>query len=235
MNISCIICNKPICKDNTYSLCKSCFEELNFINNGCIKCGKPIINESLESVKVEELLEGCTACLNRSYYFDKAIGCIEYDELSKKIIFGFKYNNKTFMSKYIATIINEKLSSEKIEFDYILYVPLHKSREKKRGFNQSKLIAKNLGEILNVEVINCIIRNKKTKRLFELKDRERIKELKNAFEMNSDIELCKNKKVLLIDDIFTTGSTVNEISKLLKINCVKNVYICTFLTRINCY
>lgn len=173
--------------------------------------------------------------MNRSYYFDKAIGCIEYDELSKKIIFGLKYNNKTFMSRYIATIIKEKLSSEGIEFDYIIYVPLHKSREKKRGFNQSKLIAKNLGEILNIEVINCTARNKKTKRLFELKDRERIKELKNAFVTKSDIDICKNKRVLLIDDIFTTGSTVNEISKLLKINCVKNVYVCTFLTRINCY
>ncbi len=173
--------------------------------------------------------------MNRTYYFDKAIGCIEYDDLSKKIIFGLKYNKKTFMSRYIATIIKEKLYTEGIEFDYIMYVPLHKSREKKRGFNQSKLIAKNLGEILNVEVINCIVRNKKTRRLFKLRDRERIKEVKNAFATSSDIYICKNKKILLIDDIFTTGSTVNEISKLLKINYVKNIYVCTFLTRTNYY
>ncbi|MEG2344286.1 MAG: phosphoribosyltransferase family protein, partial [Acidaminococcaceae bacterium] len=71
--------------------------------------------------------------------------------------------------------------------------------------------------------------------LFKLANDERAKELKNAFKLSDDIGICKNKKVLLIDDIFTTGSTVNEISKLLKIRNIDTIYVCTFLTRINCY
>lgn len=234
-NIKCIICNRPISKKNTYSLCKDCFQELNFINDGCIKCGKTIINQAIEEIKVEQLLEGCSACLNKNYYFDKAIGCIEYDELSKKIVFGFKYNSKTFMAQYIANIIKDKLECENIKYDYILYVPLHKNRERKRGFNQSEIIANNLGKITEIKVLDCIARDKNTLRLFKLTNDERRKELKNAFILKNDIEVCKNKTILLVDDIFTTGSTVNEISKLLKMRNVSKVYVCTFLTRINCY
>jgi ComF family protein len=139
------------------------------------------------------------------------------------------------MSKYISKIIKDKLDSEGIEFDYILYVPLHKRRERKRGFNQSKVIAKSLGDMIGIQVLNCIQRSKNTTRLFKLKDQERVRELKNAFILREEIQLCKGKKVLLIDDIFTTGSTVNEISKVLRIQGVDMIYVCTFLTRINCY
>ncbi|WP_243247925.1 ComF family protein [Paeniclostridium hominis] len=151
------------------------------------------------------------------------------------MVFKFKYNDKTFMAKYIANIIKDKLESENIKYDYILYVPLHKNRERKRGFNQSKLIAKYLGCMTNIEVLNCIKRNKNTSRLFKLKNEERIKELKNAFTVNDKIGICKNKNILLVDDIFTTGSTVNEISKILQCKEVNNIYVCTLLTKINSY
>ena len=104
-NISCILCNKPIKKINTYSLCKDCFKELNFIQDGCIKCGKPIIYHSLEKLD----LCGCSYCFNKSFYFDKAISCIEYSDISKSMILGFKYKNKTYMAKYISNIMKEKL------------------------------------------------------------------------------------------------------------------------------
>ena len=139
------------------------------------------------------------------------------------------------MAKYIANIVKDKLDSEKIKYDYILYVPLHKNRERKRGFNQSKLIAKYLGNMTNIEVLNCIKRSKNTSRLFNLKNEERIKELKNAFTVDDKIGVCKNKNIVLIDDIFTTGSTANEISKILKCNEVNSIYVCTLLTKINSY
>ncbi len=182
-----------------------------------------------------DLLNGCNECINKSYYFKKAIGCLEYDDLSKKIIFGLKYHRKTFMREYIVQIMKDRLDIENIRYDYILYVPLHRKREKKRGFNQSKLIAESLGKELRIEVLDSIVRHKNTKKLFKLDDKDRKKELKNAFEVNEDIRKCKNKNVLLIDDIFTTGSTVNEISKLLKIHGINEIYVFTFLTRINCY
>ena len=139
------------------------------------------------------------------------------------------------MKSYIVEIMIDKLSIENINFDYILYVPLHKKRECKRGFNQSKIIANQLGKELGVEVLDILERSKNTRRLFELDEKERKQELKNVFKISKDIENYRNKNVLLIDDIFTTGSTVNEISKLLKLNGINEVYIFTFLTKVNSY
>ena len=226
-NISCILCNSPIDKNTTYSMCKDCFSNMNFILDGCIKCGKPIINYSLE----EQSIEGCGSCLKKSFYFDKAISCVEYTNLSKKIIFGLKYNNKTYLSKYIAIIMKEKLELENIKFDYILFVPLHKKRLRQRGFNQAEKIAIDLGKIMNIPVVDNIQRKNNTRRLYKLGAEERVKELKNAFIINNNIIDLRNKNILLVDDIFTTGSTVNEISKILKINGVNKVFISTFLTR----
>lgn len=208
-------------------MCRDCFNELHFIKDGCIKCGKPIINRSLE----EQFIEGCNYCLKKKFYFDKSISCIEYNDISKRLILGLKYNNKTYMSKYIAQIMNEKLSIEHIKFDYILFVPLHKKRLRKRGFNQAEKIAKYLSILTNTEMIDCISRKKYTKMLYSLKKIERAKELKDVFVVNENISKLKNKKVLLVDDIFTTGTTTNEISKLLKLSSVERVYIMTLLTK----
>ena len=99
-NISCILCDRPIQKNNTYSMCKECFTNIHFILDGCVKCGKPIVNYSLEP----QSIDGCGYCFNKTFYFDKAISCLEYDNLSKEIIFKFKYSNHTYMSKYIAPV-----------------------------------------------------------------------------------------------------------------------------------
>ena len=226
-NISCILCNCSISKNTTYSMCKDCFSNINFILDGCIKCGKPIINYSLE----EQSIDGCSYCLNKSFYFDKVISCVEYTEISKKIVFGLKYNNKTYLSKYIATIMKEKLDLENIKFDYILFVPLHKKRLRQRGFNQAEKIAMDLSKIVDIPTVDNISRKYNTKRLYKLGKEERINELKNAFMIKDNRIDLKNKNVLLVDDIFTTGSTVNEISKVLKINGVNKVFVSTFLTR----
>ena len=228
-NISCILCNKPIKKINTYSLCKDCFKELNFIQDGCIKCGKPIIYHSLEKIDIC----GCSYCFNKSFYFDKAISCIEYSNISKSMILGFKYKNKTYMAKYIANIMKEKLDLENIKFDYITFVPLHKKRMRKRGFNQSEKIAKELSKIIDIPILDCIHRKSNTNKLYNLNRKERKIELRNAFLVKEDIKYAKDKDILLIDDIFTTGSTVNEISKILKLNNVNKILIMTLLTKSN--
>lgn len=231
-NISCILCDKPINKSNTYSMCKDCFNEMNFIIDGCVKCGKPIINHSLE----KQDISGCSYCFNKSFYFDKAISCIEYTEISKKIIFKFKYKNSTYISKYVAKIMKEKLELENIKFEYILYVPLHKKRQRKRGFNQSQKIAKDLSKLLEIPVLDKIQRITHTKKLFRLSKVDRYKELKNTFIIKDKEQELKNKNILLVDDILTTGSTVNEISKILKLNGVNKVFVITLLTGNNdCY
>lgn len=228
-NINCILCDNPIKKINTYSLCKDCFKELHFIQDGCIKCGKPIINHSLE----RQDIESCNYCFNKSFHFNKSISCIEYSDISKSMILDFKYKNKTYMVKYITIIMKEKLELEEINFDYITFVPLHKKRFKERGFNQSEKIAKLLGKEINIPVLDCIERKENTKKLYNLNRNERKVELTNAFSIKKDIDKIQNKNILLVDDILTTGSTVNEISKLLKLSDVNKVFVITLLTKTN--
>ena len=294
-NITCLICQKPIDPNNTYSLCKDCFEEMTFIKEECPKCGKPVINrinfekdddeedkftdedikeiednciiltgnsESKNAVhlnidddeeyileKFEEYKDGygvnknkdlssskveysrCKFCENKNFYFDRAISCIEYCDKSKVLVLSLKYYGNTYMSRYIAQVMRDKLEFEQLSADYIIPVPLHKKRMRTRGFNQAEKIASYLSDYTKIPIIDCIKRNRNTKRLYALNKFQREKELKNAFEVKDGSEKIKCKRVLLIDDIFTTGTTVNEISKKLKIYGVDEIIVLTFLTR----
>lgn len=289
-NITCLICQKPIDPNNTYSLCKDCFEEMTFIKEECHKCGKPVINrinfdksddeednladeeikeiednciiltgnnESKDAVnlkidddeeyileKFEEYREGygkveekkieytrCKFCENKNFYFDRAISCIEYCDKSKVLVLSLKYYGNTYMSRYIAQVMRDKLEFEKLSADYIIPVPLHKKRMRIRGFNQAEKIAGYLSEYTNIPIIDCVKRNRNTKRLYALNKFQREKELKNAFEVKVDSEEIIGKRIILVDDIFTTGTTVNEISKKLKIYGVDEIIVLTFLTR----
>ena len=127
--------------------------------------------------------------------------------------------------------MKEKFILENIKADYILYVPLHKKRLKKRGFNQSERIASRLSEVLDIPVLDSIERVKNTKRLYNLNKKEREQEVKNSFIIKDKNNLLKDKNVILIDDIFTTASTTNEISKLLRLIPVNKITILTLLTR----
>lgn len=289
-NITCLICQKPIDPNNTYSLCKDCFEEMTFIKEECHKCGKPVINrinfdksddeednladedikeiednciiltgnnESKDAVnlkidddeeyileKFEEYREGygkveekkieysrCKFCENKNFYFDRAISCIEYCDKSKVLVLSLKYYGNTYMSRYIAQVMRDKLEFEQLSADYIIPVPLHKKRMRIRGFNQAEKIASYLSEYTNIPIIDCVKRNRNTKRLYALNKFQREKELKNAFEVKGGSEKIIGKRIILVDDIFTTGTTVNEISKKLKIYGVDEIIVLTFLTR----
>lgn len=289
-NITCLICQKPIDPNNTYSLCKDCFDEMIFIKEECHKCGKPVINrinfdksddeedkltdEDIKEIednciiltgnselkdavnlkvdddeeyildKFEEYREGygkveekkieytrCKFCENKSFYFDRAISCIEYCDKSKVLVLSLKYYGNTYMSRYIAQVMRDKLEFEQLSADYIIPVPLHKKRMRIRGFNQAEKIASYLSEYTNIPIIGCVKRNRNTKRLYALNKFQREKELKNAFEVKVDSEKIIGKRIILIDDIFTTGTTVNEISKKLKIYGVDEIIVLTFLTR----
>lgn len=173
----------------------------------------------------------CKFCENKNFYFDRAISCIEYCDKSKVLVLSLKYYGNTYMSRYIAQVMRDKLEFEQLSADYIIPVPLHKKRMRIRGFNQAEKIASYLSECTNIPIIDCVKRNRNTKRLYALNKFQREKELKNAFEVKEDSEEIIGKRIILVDDIFTTGTTVNEISKKLKIYGVDEIIVLTFLTR----
>lgn len=231
-NLNCIICNMPISRNNKYSLCKKCAQSMNFISDSCVICGKPHINFNLDE---EIYTQNCPYCKGKRFLFDRNISFIEYDEVSKNIVFDLKYRGKTYLAKIIAQIMFDgikKISQEDLNSaDYIMYVPLSKKRYEERGFNQSEKIAYYLSKLSGIEKIDGIKRIKNTKKLHKIKSDERKKELSKAFLIEEIFKekLC-GKDVIIVDDIFTTGSTVDEISKELKLCGVERVVVLTLLT-----
>ncbi len=187
----------------------------------CLKCGKP-----LSAANAEE--EYCRDCFSKKHFFDAGKAVFVYDEIMKKSIAQFKYNHRCEYAKFYAEEMIRFLSKdiERWKADAMIPIPLHKSRKKWRGFNQSELIAKELEKELSIPVCtDLIIRHKKTKAQKQLNSQERQNNLKKAFKIvQNDVKLST---VILIDDIYTTGSTIDAVSSLLKQAGVEKIYFIT--------
>ena len=143
-------------------------------------------------------------------------------------MYRFKYSNKKYYAKYYAKEFCDKYRGiiENWSPDYIIAVPLFRKKEKKRGFNQAQVLAKHIGKELAIPVEkNIVARIRNTVPQKKLNDTERQKNLKGAFKIERNV--VKFKRILLVDDIFTTGSTVDEISHLLLTNGAERVYVAT--------
>lgn len=241
-NLNCFLCDLPISKSNSYSICKSCFCKLSYIEDGCRICGKPIKSANAEysdgfsdNRENDEIQQGCEFCGKKSFLFDRNISILEYNEASSKIVFKYKYGKRTFLAKVISDmmcdILDKKYSDVLANVDFVTFVPLSKERIKERGFNQSEKLAKYICKRYNLEVVELIKRVKNTKKLYGLNSADRKKVLRNAFEISPEFKNKLNgKRVVIIDDIFTSGSTMNEISKALRLNGVFEIISITFLT-----
>ena len=143
----------------------------------------------------------------------------------KESIGRFKYKNRReYGDFYVQEMLrNCGYAVRSWNIDLIVPIPLHKSRRRKRGFNQAELIAKKLGKELGIPVsVDTLFRTRKTKPQKELNDQERKSNLKNAFEIGkNDLEF---KKILLIDDIYTTGSTIDIATTILLEHGAEKVY-----------
>ena len=141
----------------------------------------------------------------------------KYEGLIRKIILDYKFNDKPYINK---TFVNFMLKNKKMfeniqKYDTIIPVPISKKRQKERGYNQSLLIAKEIANQTKLELENnCLLKTKNIIEQSKLNKEDREKNIKGVYELKNRL-LIENKKILLIDDIYTTGSTVNECSKIL--------------------
>ena len=227
-NIYCILCNIPIDRDEKYSICHDCKSKLEFIRGRvCKQCGR--------TLNPLYIMDRCDECLDNSYFYKRAISCLEYDDLSKKIIFDLKYHKKRYISYHIAEIIYDRLKESDIYFDIIIPIPLYGDKERERSFNQASIIGKYIGRMGEVDVDDkTLIRARNTISQNKLTKEERRENLDGAFDVINRNNII-NKNILLIDDIFTTGATINECSRILLENRARNVYAATFATGRNSY
>lgn len=156
--------------------------------------------------------------------------CSEYGLYERMIIFALKYNRKTYVARIIAEIMRDRLEVENIEYDCIVPVPMFKKKQRKRGFNHAALITKYLSRLVGVPSLpKSMDRIKDTKPMRGLNPLERKQNVKNMFIVSPKwCRMLEGKRVLLVDDIYTTGSTARECISALNNAGVKRVYFISF-------
>ena len=222
LDITCFLCGEEI-RESTHALCNDCEKEIKFPDKICLRCGTPIYS----------LAKYCLTCKNNKRYFKFARSLLIYENKVASAIKKFKYENKKFIGKYLAKFMAEtfyKYEKDFGEIDYLIAVPLYPSKQKERGFNQSEILADELSKIINIPVLkNNLVRIKNTQTQTKLSYKERQENLENAFKVLNWREI-KNKRVILIDDVLTTGSTINHCSMVLKNSGAKEIFVITAAT-----
>lgn len=203
----CIDCSQTI--QTSDSLCQNCWDKYIFIEDPlCHKCGRAFEIDLGE----KDLI--CGPCIKDKPIYDIARSIFKYDDGSKSIIHKFKYSDRTYLANFFAKIFLNKYNKIIMEADVITFVPMHKFKRIFRLYNQAQVLATSLALIAKKELRpNLITKISSTKSQSSLSKSERKKNLVNNFKVNHDI---KGLKILIIDDVISTGATVNECSKELK-------------------
>ena len=212
----CLLCGKEIHSDN--SLCSDCFTKIDFISRPyCKKCGRPF----------PETVNGsyyCAECLSKRMPFRLCRAAVEYNDHSKKLILDFKFfdhvQNKMLLARWLYMAGKDIFNAG---VDLIIPVPLHYTRMFKRKYNQSAVLSAGLSKLCGIPVdYKSLKKTRHTLPQVHCSGKQRLKNVRNAFEV-AHPENIKGKRIVLIDDVFTTGSTLKECAKVLKKAGAKSV------------
>ena len=221
---SCYLCKKTL-PENYTCFCLSCLRKLPLIKYTiCQRCGSPL-------GQYISFHASCNICKNKYFSFAGLRYAGYYEDGLRQLLLDLKFNRQYHIAMFLGRILANHLKKYPFRHspDAVLAVPMHLIDEQKRGYNQSELIAKVVAKQLKLPLINNLLyqTNKKEKQS-SLPENQRHQNVLNVFSVNSKIKnYWKGKTLLLIDDIFTTGSTANECSKVLKKNGIKRVYVAT--------
>lgn len=201
----------------TYGVCDRCKKRLPYVKPPyCKKCGKHI--ESADS-------EYCFDCSRIKKSYDKGYAVFSYRGVMEKGMMAFKYGNKREFADFYGKEIVKRFGRilKETGADCLIPVPIHSSRRRKRGYNQAELIAKEVSAYLDIPMRDDIlVRVSRTVAQKKLDDIERRKNIKKAFKrVDNSVKL---DTVILIDDIYTSGATLEACTSVLKATGVKRVY-----------
>lgn len=222
-DIYCICCGNLINSGKKYSLCDDCIRDLDWVNEfECEKCGVKLKNAEIRF---------CKTCLESLQSFDRAYTCMVYDTMAKKMITDYKFRGKAYMAEGLADIMVDKFLLSGCAGDLVMFVPMHPKKEKQRGYNQAELLARNFAKKLGLPLAdNVLVRKNYKKAMNKLSAEERRENIKGAYALSGEeksLEIIKRKSVILIDDIYTTGTTVNACAELLRDGGVESVSVFT--------
>ncbi|TYQ15010.1 UNVERIFIED_CONTAM: ComF family protein [Acetivibrio alkalicellulosi] len=202
----CIFCNKILNFKSEICICNDCPSKIPFVQD----------NEIQET----------------KGYYDELICLCSYRGIIKDAIIRFKFFNKSSYHKVFAILLAERIQKTKNvkEIDYIVSVPLHQLKEQARGYNQSYLISSELSRLTGIKEGSYLLKRiKNTKSQSLLHKYKRAINVKEAFKVTNQIDV-EDKTILLLDDILTTGNTLNECSRVLKEAGAKKIIVVVLAT-----
>lgn len=213
-----------ICGTLTEELvCLDCLELICFIEPPlCSHCGKPTYLET----------DSCRECWNKGFQFSVARSLGVFNGVLRDAVHQFKYQNGRKLASFFTCLMTEKISSDFWACDQLTFVPLCREKEWERGYNQARLLAENIGRAIERPCHSTLRLIKQTKDQSKLPPDERRKNVREAFSI-TDGRSVKNKTVILVDDVFTTGATVNECAKVLIKGGAAEVKVATIARSIN--
>ena len=218
----CRICGAVLTHAGLLPICEECFGALGPLTGPlCLCCGRPFVSE----VTLEASTRLCLACRKNVYAFEHARSFAPYTEQMVRAIGLLKYERLTRLGQWFAEQLYKVIQSDSDlqSADVIVPVPLHPARRRERGYNQAELIAKPLARRLGTPLgTYLLVRTKPRPPRLLLSRRERWLTVRGAYEMRRGAQV-DNLRVLLIDDVFTTGATLDACARALKKAGAKNV------------
>ena len=202
-------------------LCDFCKQELPLRQHMCLKCGNQLQNPG-NLFSTEKII--CGNCLKCPPLFSKLFAFYSYQNSIAYLITKLKFQQKLIYANLLGTLMAEHLSLQYQKQplpEIIIPIPLHKRRLRERGFNQALEIAKPISKKLQIKIDKyAYTRSKNTERQSLLAIKEREQNIKQAFTINTKRNY---KYVAIIDDVYTTGNTVNEFCKILKKSGIEKI------------
>ncbi len=211
----CVVCDNIVGQLES-AVCPACRDKIIYIKEPCcMKCGKQLKKEEREY---------CGDCEKKKHFYTQGTALYDYGSMADSV-FRFKNTGRMEYALFYGKELFEKKGAwlRMLQPDALVPVPIHPARKRKRGYNQAELIARELSRWSKVPVNTKLIRRvKKTSPLKKQSYQERQNNLKRAFKMNqNDVKL---KTIVIIDDIYTTGSTIDEMTKVLRESGINKVY-----------
>jgi ComF family protein len=204
-------------------LCVDCEAKLSrIVPPFCAKCSEPFDGAITNTFS-------CANCLHRVLYFDAAVSAYRRRGIARHVILNFKYGRQVHLCHLVARWLIAALDDSRLRertFDAIIPIPLHPAKQRERGFNQAALLAQRLAPRLGIPVRPMLQRVRFTTTQTAFDRTERIQNLRHAFRLRGNGDV-RNLRVLLIDDVLTTESTLSECARVLKENGAQSVHAVT--------
>ena len=216
----CPVCDQIIMPKGAV-ICPECRRRVNLVTEPrCLKCGKQLFCEEAEY---------CDGCEKKTFHYTRGLVLLNYDSVARKILTALKYHGKCDNADYLAAETVARLREEILgmQADCFVPVPVHPRRKRVRGFNQAELIAKRLGERMDIPVRTDVLKRiKNTLPQKELGSSARLNNLLKAFAVKNT-EKLEGKTVILVDDVHTTGATLHTCAALLKAAGATEIFFVT--------